>query len=68
MLLLQLAFTYSPAVNRTLSSAPLDMEQWVRILLVAAGGYLIVELEKAVRRVVAASQPDLSDRARGTVQ
>ena len=50
MALLQALFTYVPAVNRFLSSAPIDAAAWGRILAVGLIGYLIIECEKWLRR------------------
>jgi Ca2+-transporting ATPase len=50
MALLQLAFTYLPWMNAVLSSAPIGLDAWGRILGVAVFGYLLVELEKWLRR------------------
>jgi Ca2+-transporting ATPase len=55
MILLQLAFTYIPLMNTWLSSAPISLDAWVRILLVSLASYLIVELEKWLRRRKATS-------------
>ena len=50
MVLLQLLFTYVPAMNRFLMSEPIDLAAWVRILAAGLVGYLIVEFEKWLRR------------------
>jgi Ca2+-transporting ATPase len=50
MVALQLAFTYSPLMNRVFHSAPIGWDAWWRILLTAAFAYFIVGLEKWVRR------------------
>ncbi len=49
--LLQVLFTYVPAMNRFLTSAPIDLAAWGRILAAGLIGYLIVELEKWLRRL-----------------
>lgn len=50
MVLLQILFTYAPFLNAVLSSAPLSLGAWARIVAVGLAGYLLVELEKWVRR------------------
>ncbi|MBN1134953.1 MAG: cation-transporting P-type ATPase [Anaerolineae bacterium] len=50
MALLQVLFTYVPAMNRFLTSAPIDLAAWGRILAVGLGSYLIIEFEKWLRR------------------
>jgi cation-transporting P-type ATPase F len=47
---LQLIFTYAPVMNRYLHTAPIDAEVWLRILGVAVGALVVVEVEKRVRR------------------
>jgi Ca2+-transporting ATPase len=47
---LQLIFTYAPVMNRYLHTAPLDATVWLRILAVAVGALVLVEVEKRVRR------------------
>jgi cation-transporting P-type ATPase F len=50
MVLLQLLFTYVPVMNRFLMSEPIDLAAWGRILLAGFVGYLVVEIEKWLRR------------------
>lgn len=50
MLLVQLLFTYVPAMNRIFASAPIGLADWGRILVFGLASYLIVELEKWLRR------------------
>jgi Ca2+-transporting ATPase len=50
MVLLQLLFTYVPFMNRFFSSAPISLAAWGRIVGVGFIGYLVVELEKWMRR------------------
>ncbi len=47
---LQLIFTYAPLMNRYLHTAPLDATVWLRILGIAMGALIVVELEKKLRR------------------
>lgn len=50
MILLQLGFTYLPWMNQILNSAPISLEAWGRILTIALIGYVLIELEKWLRR------------------
>lgn len=50
MVALQLLFTYAPFMNRFFHSAPIGWDAWWRILLTAVVVYLIVGLEKWIRR------------------
>ncbi len=50
MVVLQLLFTYTPFMNRFFHSAPIGWDAWWRILLTGLVAYLIVGLEKWVRR------------------
>lgn len=52
MILAQLFFTYAPFMNTVFHSAPIGLESWGRIMFLAAAGYLIVEMEKGVRRLL----------------
>lgn len=52
--LLQMTFTYAPFMNFFMSSAPIGLEDWGRILAVGFAGYLLVELDKGIRRLLAA--------------
>jgi Ca2+-transporting ATPase len=49
MLAGQLFFTYAPLMNRLFHTAPIGVDAWIRILAVAAGSFVIVELEKWLR-------------------
>jgi Ca2+-transporting ATPase len=49
MLLVQIAYTYLPVMNRLFQSAPIDLGAWVRIVIVGLLVYLIVEAEKWVQ-------------------
>jgi cation-transporting P-type ATPase F len=54
MILLQLAFTYAPFMNRLFQSAPIGWDAWWRILLTGLVAYSIVGGEKWLRRKWAA--------------
>jgi len=49
MLLLQVAYTYVPAMNRLFVSAPIDLMAWAAVFAAGAATLLVVELEKALR-------------------
>ena len=50
MLILQLLFTYVPLMNQLFSSSPISLADWSYILSFSLVGYLIVELDKWLRR------------------
>ena len=54
MLLLQVAFTYLPSMQRLFGTAPMAAWYWLVITSVAFGVYLVVELEK---RLLPATRP-----------
>lgn len=43
---LQLALTYLPFMNTLFHTAPLGWGPWVAVLVLSAGAYVVVELEK----------------------
>ena len=49
MLLLQLAYTYLPIMNRLFHSAPIDLDAWTRIVTAGIIAFMIVEFEKRLR-------------------
>jgi len=49
---LQLAFTYVPFMQELFESAALEAGAWIRIVGISVACYLVIELEKAVRRLV----------------
>ena len=51
---LQAAITYVPAMNSLFATAPIGAGAWLRLLVLAAAGSLLVAADKRVRRVVAA--------------
>ncbi len=53
MIILQMLFTYVPFMNSLLSSAPIGLSDWGLILAVGLISYVVVELEKWLRRRVA---------------
>jgi Ca2+-transporting ATPase len=50
MVTLQLAFTYVPLMNHLFHTAPIGWDAWWRILLTGAAAYVIVGIEKWLRR------------------
>ena len=49
MLALQSLFTYAPIMNTLFHTAPISGESWLRITGVAAGVFVVVEIEKWLR-------------------
>jgi cation-transporting P-type ATPase F len=58
MLLMQGLFTYLPWMNGVFASAPISVEAWGRILLVALAGFGLIELEKWLRRRASRKQEE----------
>ncbi len=52
MALIQLLFTYAPFMNALFSSAPLSLSLWLDVLGVGLAAYVIIEIEKWIRRKV----------------
>ncbi|MGQ9652457.1 MAG: cation-transporting P-type ATPase [Thermodesulfobacteriota bacterium] len=52
MLMVQLLFTYAPFMNVVFHSTPIRIDSWIRIVLVSVAGYVIVEIEKGIRRAL----------------
>ncbi|MEG9326313.1 cation-transporting P-type ATPase [Salinimicrobium catena] len=50
MLVLQLIFIHTPFMNNLFHSAPIGLSSWVRIMLAGLGLFLIVFVEKMIRR------------------
>jgi len=50
MIILQLLFTYAPAMNTAFHSAPIGIDSWIRLLAVAVSVMLIVGFEKRLLR------------------
>lgn len=57
MIVLQLALTYVPFMNRMFHTAPIGWDAWWRILLTATAAYAIVGTEKWLRRKWSRSGP-----------
>jgi len=54
MIGLQLLFTYSTVMNQLFHSAPISVDAWLRIVVIGLSVYVIIGLEKRVRRSTAA--------------
>ncbi|WP_214368718.1 cation transporting ATPase C-terminal domain-containing protein [Pseudonocardia sp. H11422] len=52
MIGLQLLFTYTPFMNKLFHAAPIDGSAWLRIIAIAAAVYVVVEIEKWLRRTL----------------
>ncbi len=50
MILLQMLFTYSSVMNRLFNTAPIGWQQWGWVLAASLLTYLVIELEKFLRR------------------
>jgi magnesium-transporting ATPase (P-type) len=57
MILLQVLLVYLPAFNLILQTAPLNIEAWVRVLLISLVVFILIEVEKWLR--LKNSQPKL---------
>lgn len=52
MLTIQFAFANLPIMNKLFSSAPLDLQGWSRVFAAGAMVFVVVEAEKAIRRLL----------------
>jgi magnesium-transporting ATPase (P-type) len=50
MVAVQLFFTYSPLMHATFHTAAIDLGAWLRIAAVSAVSFMVVEIEKWLRR------------------
>ncbi|SFR51811.1 cation-transporting P-type ATPase [Thiomicrospira sp. ALE5] len=50
LVVLQLAFTYAPFMNTLFGTTPIAAEDWIRILMFGLLVFILVEMEKWVRR------------------
>jgi len=55
MVLIQMLYTYAPFMNALFSSAPISLALWVNVLAVSLAAYIIVEVEKLLRRKLSVS-------------
>ncbi len=54
---LQVTFTYLPWMNSLFGSAPLSLTGWIPVVGVALAAFVVVEVEKALRRAAGSPQP-----------
>jgi Ca2+-transporting ATPase len=50
MVVIQMAYTYIPVMNQAFGSAPLSLDMWRNILSFGLAAFLLVEMEKWLRR------------------
>jgi cation-transporting ATPase F len=50
MMLIQLLYTYAPFMNTLFSSTPISLALWLDVLAVSLAGYILIEIEKWLRR------------------
>jgi hypothetical protein len=50
MIVLQLAYAHVPLMNRFFQSAPIDLYPWLRVFAVGIAAYIVVGIEKSIRR------------------
>jgi len=50
MVLIQLFYTYVPFMNKLFGSAPISLTLWLDVLGVGLAAYVIIEVEKWLRR------------------
>ena len=55
MVLIQLLYTYAPFMNTLFSSAPISLALWLDVLAVGLAAYILVEVEKWLRRKLSVS-------------
>lgn len=48
MIMLQIAFTYTPVMNEIFQSKPIGIESWLNIIGVSVVTFLIIEIKKFV--------------------
>jgi len=56
MVLIQLLFTYAPFMNTLFSSTPISLTLWLDVLAVGFAAYIVVEVEKWLRRKLSVSK------------
>ena len=54
---LQIAFVHSPVLNSIFGSTPLPLTTWYAIAATAGGVFLLIEIEKLVRRRLRQAKP-----------
>jgi cation-transporting ATPase F len=58
MVLLQLLFTYLPAMNTAFSSEPIDLREWGLIINASLVVYIVIEFEKWIRRCMSVTKEE----------
>jgi Ca2+-transporting ATPase len=58
MVLIQLVYTYTPFMNTLFESAPIPYYLWLDVLAVGVAGFIIIEVEKWLRRKFAKTNTD----------
>jgi cation-transporting ATPase F len=66
MIGLQLALTYWPPMNELFETAPIDPSSWLKIAAAGIAAWIVVEIEKALRRRAAARTAERSGRKHHT--
>ncbi len=54
--LLQLIFVYAPFMHTLFGSASLELRHWLLPLAIGAGAFMVIEVEKAITRLILASR------------
>jgi len=49
MFLLQIFYTYNPIMNLTFESVPMNIDSWLRIIIISITSYIIIEIYKKIR-------------------
>lgn len=49
MVLLQIFYTYNPIMNLTFESVPMNIDSWLRIIIISITSYIIIEIYKKIR-------------------
>ncbi|MEW6500669.1 MAG: cation transporting ATPase C-terminal domain-containing protein, partial [Thermodesulfobacteriota bacterium] len=55
MLLLQVAYTYVPVMNRLFASAPIELSAWLAVFGAGVASLVMIEVEKWIQRPRAAA-------------
>ena len=58
MILLQLLFTYLPAMNTAFSSEPIGLREWGLIIVSSFIIYIVIEVEKWIRRFISVTKEE----------
>jgi len=58
MILLQLLFTYLPAMNTAFSSEPIGLREWGLIISASLVVYIVIEFEKWIRRRISVTKEE----------